>query len=442
MYGIDPQLTDPSLYLLADMTEDLLASTETQMIETVEIELKEALNSKVSWYKNELAFFERNIEEKRKQSFQFSLEELFYHHGQYDNFVNLDFHKYSEAAKKFGRTISGTLVYGKQERRELQNTVAGDTMPRTNGLVKIRVTPNSLLNEDIAKELLEKGFKSDDVYQVWSTNGPKNNAYTKEGQKEIPHTIFVNLPGAKTSIAKLSIYTFNLRLSNGATLIDSEWNRYYGFSIYVNPRLKNENGLKNDLFDNHGKLKPEIRFYELGAKAQEQELSIEETEEFKNLLIKRREGRFKILEEELKRAGIPSIDKFRLDHPNIYIRTFAMAVLFEDESFNGIQPGIPVFVDFKSYLHIFLGHQAELQPTGAFKEKTTFSYDEKDVRRILKVAIEKYWLKIQERLSQGKDFRVYGEKAFYFNGNYYSFRIEPNGRVSTFYANENNNPKI
>ena len=71
-----------------------------------------------------------------------------------------------------------------------------------------------------------------------------------------------------------------------------------------------------------------------------------------------------------------------------------------------------------------------------FKAKTSFSYKQKDIRRILSIAVKQFENKIQARLSKGLDFRTYGEKALYFNGNYYSMRIESNGRIHSFHPNE------
>ena len=92
-----------------------------------------------------------------------------------------------------------------------------------------------------------------------------------------------------------------------------------------------------------------------------------------------------------------------------------------------------IYWDFKSYLHIYLRHCDELQPAGIFKGKTPFAYKQKDIRRILSIAVEQLADKILARLSQGLGFRTAGrQRALYFNGNYYAMRIESNGRVDSF----------
>lgn len=40
-------------------------------------------------------------------------------------------------------------------------------------------------------------------------------------------------------------------------------------------------------------------------------------------------------------------------------------------------------------------------------------------------------------MKEGKEFRVHGDKALYFNGNHYSLHILSNGRVAAFHPMEN-----
>jgi len=130
------------------------------------------------------------------------------------------------------------------------------------------------------------------------------------------------------------------------------------------------------------------------------------------------------------------LEKFREMHPKIYNEIYKVALIFRDEVLNFHYMPIPIYLDFRAYLHIYLRHCEELQPDGHFKGKTVFSYNYEDIRRVLRIAIEKVQDRIQDRLSSGADFRIYGEHTLYFNGNYYSMRIEKNGRVDSFHPNE------
>lgn len=440
MFGLTHKISDTSLYLLHDMVEGMLHNAEENLKDTPKEKTEEIarLLLTIAYYKQELQNFENGITEERKQSFQFSVEELYYMYGQYDKFVGIEFHKFSDAAKKYGRSIGGIFIYGKKERRDLEATINSDNIRRTNGLVKIDVSSNDNLNEELVKELIEFGFNSGDIYEILNSNTPLANAYTQKGKKEIPNTININVDFSKTDPCKLALYNLNMRLRDGRLLIKGEWDEYCGYNLHYSPEIKDDKNLKDKIYNEEGTKKKEVRFYELMAKQRNSDITKEELKEFSALLKDRRIERFEILKDELKKTGINSLEKFKFDHPDIYMEIFSTSLIFNDDVLSHTKSPIPVYWDFKSYLHIYLRHCDELQPAGHFKAKTPFQYKQKDIRRILSIAVEQLEDKIQARLSLGLDFRTYGEKALYFNGNYYSMRIESNGRVDSFYPNEYN----
>lgn len=440
MFGLTHKISDSSLYLLHDMVEGMLQNVEHNLGEIPKEKVDEIgqLLLQATYYKQELETFENDIEEQRKQSFQFSIEELYYMYGQYDKFVGIEFHKFSDAAKKFGRNIGGIFVYGKNERKDLETTINSDNIPRTNGLVKIDVSSNYKLSDEQVKELIEVGFNSGDIYEVLNSNTPLSNAYAQKGKKEIPNTINIDVDFSDVDPCKLALYNLNMRLRDGGALIKGEWDEYCGYNLYYSPEIKDNKNLKDKIFNEDGSKKKEVRFYELIAKHRNSDITEEELSEFSSLLKNRRIERFEVLKTELTKTGITSIEKFKADHPDIYLEVYKAALTFDDDVLTYTKSPIPVYWDFKSYLHIYLRHCDELQPAGHFKVKTPFAYKQKDIRRILSIAVEQLEDKIQEKLSQGLDFRTYGEKALYFNGNYYSMRIESTGRVDSFHPNEYN----
>jgi hypothetical protein len=420
------------------MAENLLANAESSLAkvpkENAEDIAKNILT--IAYYKQELQKFEDDIAEQRRQFFQFSIEELFYMYGQFDNFVGIEFHKFSEAARKFGRDIGGIFVYGKNERTNLESIIQSDNIPRTNGLVKIDVSSNYNLTEEQIRELIEVGFNSGDIHKILASNTQLVNSYAQTGKKEIPNTININFDPTGTDPSKLALYILNMRLNNSETLIENDWNKYYGYTIYYSPELKEVEYIKSKIYNEDGSQKKEVRFYELVAKNTNSDIREKELNELSALLKNRRLERFEILKNELRKNNINSIEQLKIEHPEIYSEIYKTALVFDDEVLTVGNLPIPIYWDFKSYLHIYLRHCEKLQSDGHFKAKTPFAYTQKDIRRILKIAVEKLISKIQNRLSQGLDFRTYGEKALYFNGNYYSMRIESNGRIDSFHPNE------
>ncbi len=440
MFGLSSKISDSSLYLLYEMVEGMLQNIEHNLREMPKEKMDEIgqLLLQAAYYKQELEKFENDIEEQRKQFFQFSVEELYYMYGQYDKFVGVEFHKFSEAAKKYGRNIGGIFIYGKKERKDLETTINSDNIPRTNGLVRIDVSSNYKLTEEQVKELIEVGFNSGDIYEILNSNTPLSNAYAQKGKKEIPNTINIDVDFSKTDPFKLALYNFNMRLRDGRVLIKGEWDEYCGYNLYYSPEIKDDENLKGKIFNADGTKKKEVRFYELAAKQRNSDITEEELGEFSTLLKSRRIERFEILKTELIKTGLNSLEKFKVAHPDIYMEVYKTSLIFDDDVLIYTKSPIPVYWDFKSYLHIYLRHCDELQPAGSFKAKTPFAYKQKDIRRILSIAVEQLEDKIQARLLQGLDFRIYDEKALYFNGNYYSMRIESNGRVDSFYPYKHN----
>ncbi len=438
MFGLTPQISDKSLYLLHDMVEGMLQNSEHSLKDTPKEKTKDMaqLILTIAYYKQELDLFEIDITKQLKESFQFAVEELYYMYGQYDKFVGIEFHKFSDTAKKYGRHIGGIFIYGKNERKDLESKINSENIHRTNGLVKIDVSSNYNLTEHQIKDLIEVGFKSGDIHEILNSNTTLANAFTQQGKKEIPNTINVNADFTKTDPFKLTLYNLNMRLKDGRILIKSEWDEYYGYNLYYSPEIKKDTNLKEKIYNKDGTKKKEIRFYELIAKHRNSDLIGKERNEFSDLLKKRRIERFEILKMELNKTGITSVEQFKIYHPEIYMEVYMAALTFDDEVLTYTKSPIPVYWDFKSYLHIYLRHCDELQPAGHFNTKTPFAYSRKDIKRILTIAVEQQEDKIQARLSQALDFRTYGEKALYFNGNYYSMRIESSGRVDSFHPND------
>ena len=442
MFGLTHKINDSLLYMTHDMIENILANAEQQLADTPKDKKEdiEQLTQRIAYYKHELGAFENNIAEQRNSFFQFSVEELYYMYGQYDKFVGIEFHKFSDAAKKFGRNIGGIFIYGRKERESLEAAIASGNVPRTNALVKLDAGSVYGLTDEQEKELAEVGFMSGDIYETLATNSPLVNTYTQKGKKEIPNTISIKFDPTGTDPLKMALYTFNLRLNNGGTLIESEWYEYCGYSIYYSPELQEIDFIKEKIFDANGTLKKEARFYFLIAKKVNSDITEDELNEFAALLKDRRLQRFEILKYELKKSNI-TVEKLKADHPKIYTEIYKAALTFEDGILTYSKSPIPIYWNFKTYLHIYLRHCEELQPDGHFKDKTAFSYSPENIKRVLKIAVEKLQDKIDERLLQGTDFRTYGERALYFNGNYYSMRIESNGRIDSFYPNEQPNDK-
>ena len=73
-----------------------------------------------------------------------------------------------------------------------------------------------------------------------------------------------------------------------------------------------------------------------------------------------------------------------------------------------------------------------------FEHKDNFQWKEEDVFTVIEKVIEQANDEIQEFFEQNPNGRYsrYGDKSLYFEGDYYTFHIENDGRLSTFHKNK------
>lgn len=439
MFGITQKINDGSLYMLNDMVENQLENSKKELSE-LSPENEERLiflTSQIKYYESELKKFKTDIETQLAEKFQFSVEELYSMYGQYEKYISIEFHKFSESAQKFGRDIAGVLTYRKSEREELEKVISEKNVPRTNGYTKIDCSIYEKITEAQKTELIETGFKSGDIYEVLESDMPKIKSYNQSGRKEIPNTITVNVDPTDFDPNRAFLWLFSKRIKNGDILIEEEWSKFCGLSLYYEPGSEKFDLIKEKGFDEKGLKKSMVRFYELEAKLYATDMTKEEILEFNNFLKKRRIERTEAIKYEIKRSTNKRLETFEEKYPEIYKELQKSIVEFETESLVHYKVVKPIYWNYEGYLHIYLRHCDELEIEGHFENKTKFQYAQKDIKRILKIAIEKLSRQINEKLKEGKEFRVFGDRTLYFNGNHYSLHILSDGRVVAFHPMEN-----
>ena len=428
------------LYLLNDMVENIVENAKKELAELPEEnkERREFLTSQITAYELQLKAFKEDIEEQLLEKFQFSVEELYANYGQFDNkYISIEFHKFSKSAEKFGRNIGGVLTYHKKEREELEDAISQENVQRTNGLVKIDCSNDDKLSDGQKKELVENGFISGDIYEVIPSNYPAKKSFKQTGTKEIPNTITVNFDPTDFDPNRAYLRLYGRRIKNGDALIDEEIAKFCGLSLYLQPGSEKFDFVKQNGFDEEGQKLPKVRFYELEAKLYATDISKEEILEFDQFLKARRVKRIEAIKYEIKRSTNKRLEQFEEEYPDIYSELQKLRVHFQTESLEYQEMIRPIYWDYEGFLHIYLRHCDELAIEGHFENKTKFQYTKKDIKRILKIAIVELRPKINEKLKEGKDFRVYGDRSLYFNGNHYSLHILADGRVAAFHPMEN-----
>lgn len=445
MFGIKEKINDDALYLLNDIVENQVENAKRELAE-LQSENEERikfLSNQIKYFEAELRRFETKLIKQIKDKFQFSVEELYAIYGQYENrYISIEFHKFSESASKYGRNIAGVIIYTKSEREELDKVLSEETIPRTNGRVKIDCNKHEELTEQQKNELQETGFKSGDIYEVLASNLPFVKSYNMADKKEIPNTIKINIDPLHTAINETYLYLFCQRINKLGKLIPEEWAKFCGIALHFDPSSAGSELFKKVAFDEKGNLIPIVRFYQLEAKFNSRNISKKESQEFNEFLKHRRTFRTLQIKKEIKKSTNKTLEKFKVEYPEIYEEIQKSIVQFDTETLCYDDTVKPIYWNYESFLHIYLRHCDELGIQGRNEGKTKFQYTQKDIRRILKIAIENLKDKINERLNDGKDFRVWGDKTLYFNGNHYAIHILEDGRVSTFHPMENPTKKL
>lgn len=423
-----------------DMVENQVANAKKELSELPKenTERREFLTAQIAAYESQLKNFKEDIEKQLSEKFQFSVEELYAVYGQYDRkYISIEFHKFSESASKFDRNIAGVLTYYKKEREALEDAISKENVPRTNGLVKIDCSKHEKLSDEQKKELIENGFVSGDIYEVLASDFPVAKSYNQTGVKEIPNTITVNVDPSDFDPNRAYLWLHGQRIKNGDFLIEEEIEKFCGLSLYLNPGSENYDYIKENGFDENGQRLPKVRFFELEAKLYATDITKEELLEFNEFLQARKVERIEAIKKEIKRSTNKRLEQFEEEYPDIYAELQKSRVKFETESLEYHEVVTPIYWDYEGFLHIYLRHCDELAIEGHFENKTKFQYTQKDIKRILKIAIEDLKPKINEKLKEGKDFRIYGDRSLYFNGNHYSLHILADGRVAAFHPIEN-----
>ena len=122
--------------------------------------------------------------------------------------------------------------------------------------------------------------------------------------------------------------------------------------------------------------------------------------------------------------------------PDKAVEIFLKVLHFKQRRLN-VTGSISIFIDLHSFLHIYLRHVEEMKINKHFEHKDNFQWDEEDVISVMQHVIRSIDDEIQKLFKENprKRYSRFGKSSLYFEGDYYTVHIEPDGRISTFYKN-------
>jgi len=363
---------------------------------------------------------------------KYTLEEIYVLVGRGDKTTTVTFHPESESFKTYGRHVTVVFTYTQKERLALDELISEGEF-NTSGFAKAKFLGLELSVDKIEK-LNSEGINSDDITEILHFTHERANTFHSKETREIKKSI---IPMKTLSRGRDFdwMYGFTKRLvRDNIGITPHERNFYLGGKFYYEPDELTDDEV-NEIYEGGMTLKEEVEYQFLFIKMMREEINEEEKKQLGLLISKKHKRNFDILDTYLQQAG-SSIKKLAELNIDKAVELFAKVDGFTDRKLSHNAPKI-IYIDIDGFLHIYMRHVEEMKINKHFEHKDNFQWKEEDVFLVIKNVIEQVDKEIQDFFLKNPDRRYsrYGDKSLYFEGDYYTFHIEKNGRLSTFHKN-------
>lgn len=361
----------------------------------------------------------------------YTIEEIYFLVGKNDKTALVTFKNGSDPYNKYGESIAVVFVYTQFEREEMDKLLK--VLPFTkSGWVKARYLGIDLTPDKTAL-LLSEGVNSNDIANIHYSIFPEKNTFHSKEKRELNK---INIPiRTRRNGQDLDwMYGFKKKLvSQGIGLSPEERAFYLAGKLYYEP--ENLTKEENEEIYTDEKIKESIEKELLQIKYQRKEISDQENKQLGELIGKQKKQNFAVLDEYLKQAG-SSLKKLATENLEQATTLCVKLAMFKERRLN-VMGKYPIYMNQDSYLHIYMRHVEEFKINKHFEDKSNFQWNEEDVFNVLGHVIKHVnneYQKFKEE-KPNQRFSKYGKESVYFEGDYYTIHIEPNGRISTFHKN-------
>jgi len=359
----------------------------------------------------------------------FTQDQLYTLGGRDDSIFTLTFKKDTLSYKKFGESLTVCIVYTLKERQLLENDILA-----LNANPYIKVKPLLPEQNNFAFTLMSEGIDTSDIIEmlVLPNRAETNTFYSKDKREVKVLDIPFELDSNGSDIGWIYGFLKKLKL-DGIGLMPEDEAQYLAYKLILeNGALTKEE--KEKLFDTEGKIcNNSVSYYYLMWKKEVGALNEKQTEQLKQLQENRFLERMGLADQLLKDIGL-NFKKFASDYPKQAMFLLEKILSFKDRSFN-TNGKYPLYMNFKSFLHIYFRHTEELNVCNQFEERDKFQLEEKDIITVITHIMRELNSEYQEYKEKNPNGRFYrrGIMAYYFNGDYYNVDVNPDGSLSTFY---------
>ncbi len=359
----------------------------------------------------------------------FTQDKLYAYGGRDDSVFTLTLKVDSPSYSIFGELLTVRLVYSLKERQLLEEDICA---LNTNPCVKAKpLLPDQ---EAYAHMLLTDGIAVCDIVELLVLpNKTEANTFHSNEKREIK---VLEVPfeanGKGDDIRWIYGFLKKLRLE-GVGLMPEEEAQYLAYKLILEYEVLTEDE-KNKIFDIEGKIcNNSISMYYLLWRRDAGLLNDRQKGQLKQLQEIQYLDRLALADQALKNIGL-NLKKFTRDYPTQAVFLLEKILSFQDINFN-TDGKYPLYLNFSSFLHIYLRHSEELNICDQFADRDKFQLEEKDIMTVIGHVMRAMNNEYQEYKQKNPFGRFYrrGKMAYYYNGDYYNVDVNPDGSISTFY---------
>lgn len=373
-----------------------------------------------------------------KSQIDYTLEEIYQLVGKEDKTAGLTFKFGSESFNKYGQFITVVFIYTQKEREKMDKLIQNKVWT-THGNVSAKYFGLELPDDKITL-LKDEGVNSKDILEISYFRAPSKNRFHSIEKREINKIKFL-----MDSWPKGRDYDWMYGFSKKQEREDiglSPWEIafYLAGKLYYESDKLTENE-KHEIYQDNGDLDVKVEWEYLRIKYLREDISKKEKRRVAELYgIKKKES-FEILDKYLQQAG-SSLKKMAKENLEQAAELLLKVMDFKERRFT-VKSRHPIYLDLDGYMHIYMRHVEEFKVTKHFEDKDNFQWNQNDVFTVMEHVLKEIEgeYEVFRENNPDKRYSRYGEYSMYFEGDYYTFHIEPCGRISTFHKNRKEHEK-
>ena len=359
----------------------------------------------------------------------FTQEDIYRLCGRDDATTIISLRPGSDGFLAYGGDVTVNFVYTHKERKSLeQNPASLDDTPRVKA--KALLLDNT---DHKAVQLLNVGVNTHDIIELHVLPATKSeNAFYSS---EIRSPYILDIPFRAEGRGRDIIWMYDSLVKyreKGVALTPDETSEYLAYKLILDKDGMSERE-SNEVFDNYGFINNDnVEWIYLIWKKEAgilTEIEKHKLDILKDTRIKERRDK---LNELLK--GVGGLESISHKFPDKAELIVNKTLHFRQHRYNLVGHHL-LYLDLDGFLHIYLRHVEELRMPGFYTNRTRFQLAENDVEIVLSHVMEDLNDEYQSFRDKypDRDYRKYEDQAYYYNGDYYTLRVKPDGRITQFY---------